>query len=148
EEKRAMLRASLLASVTTLGLFVSESRAFPTTYDFLPVAPTGAFTSKFSSLNQNGYIDVTDAFPNGGEGSAENNNALITPSVFPNKFPNNPAIPGHLAQTVYNHTSIVTFDLTQYTITPQTVFGIWNITDEVQPGPGQTAVYNVQLLVN
>jgi hypothetical protein len=50
-------------------------------------------------------------------------------------------VQGHLAQTVYNHTSIVTFDLTAYNLSPTTVFGIWNPTDEI-PLPA----YRVELI--
>jgi hypothetical protein len=83
---------------------------------------------------------VADAFSPGGAG-ADDNNAAIFPSQFPILFPGTGQVQGHLAQTVYNETSTVTFDLTGYTLSSSTVFGIWNTTDEVaQPA------YRVELI--
>jgi hypothetical protein len=66
---------------------------------------------------------------------------MIFPSKFTTLFPGTGFVQGHLAQTVYNHTSVVTFDLTGYALKTSTVFGIWNTSDEVaQPA------YRVELI--
>src|SRR6185436_15907111 len=43
--------------------------------------------------------------------------------------------------------SAVTFDMTGYTITPDTAFGIWNTTDEVTKPVGGNPVYQIQLVI-
>lgn len=97
----------------------------------------------------NGVIDATHFFPNAsGVGGADNNNPLIFPSTFTNMFPGTGPVQGHLAQTVYANTSVVTFDMRGYTITPNTVFGMWNTTDEVTRPVGGNPVYQVKLLDN
>lgn len=136
-------RRALAAAIVFLG---SASASLAVNYDFLPVSVTGAASSKFQSVNGNGVINVTDAFSSGGAGAQDNVNTAIFPSSFPTLFPGSGQVQGHLAQTVYNHTSVITFDLTGYTLSSNTVFGIWNITDEVRPPAGGPAVYNVQLI--
>ncbi|MGA2440882.1 MAG: PEP-CTERM sorting domain-containing protein [Tepidisphaeraceae bacterium] len=135
-----------LALATTIVFFGSTSVSLAVNYDFLPIISTGPASSQFQSLNYNGVINVTDAFSSGGAGGFDNINTAIFPSSFPVLFPGSGQVQGHLAQTVYNHTSTVTFDLTGYTLSSSTVFGIWNITDEVTAPVGGPAVYNVQLI--
>src|SRR6266436_3795359 len=54
----------------------------------------------------------------------------------------NGKVQGHLAMSMYNDSTTVTFDLTSYTGNlPTLVFGIWNTTDEVT-----LPAYNVKLL--
>jgi hypothetical protein len=117
-------------------------------YEFLTVSGNGiggdlAF-SQFDSQCNNGFIRVSHHFSPGGQGLQDNLNALISPSAFPNVFPNSGnQIQGHLAQTLYGATSLVTFGLSGYNLKPTTVFGMWNSTTEAnQPQ------YRIELLVN
>jgi hypothetical protein len=128
----------LVLAVTSLG------RA--AVYDFLPVTSTGPSTSQFVSGNGNGVINVSHTFSSGGAGVDDNNNPAINPSQFTTLFPGTGLVQGHVAQTVYNHTSVVTFDLTGYALSTSTVFGIWNISDEVSPPVGGNPVYRVELI--
>jgi hypothetical protein len=115
--------------------------ALATTYSFLNVGATGAASSQFTSGYGNGVINVSHVFSPGGAGADDNNNAAIFPSQFTTLFPGTGQVQGHLAQTVYNHTSVVTFDLTAYNLSASTVFGIWNTSTEVaQPA------YHVELI--
>jgi hypothetical protein len=87
---------------------------------------------------------VRHHFSPGGQGLQDNLNPLISPSEFPNAFPNSGnQIQGHLAQTLYGATSLVTFGLSGYNLKPSTVFGLWNSTDEAnQPQ------YRIEFLQN
>jgi hypothetical protein len=136
-------RAALATVALTLG---AAETALAVQYDFLPITPTGALTSTFTSNNGNGVITVTDSFSAGGAGASNNNNAAIFPSQFTNLFPGTGQVQGHLAQTVYGHTSVVEFNLTGYNLSSSTVFGIWNTTDEVTAPVGGAPVYRVQLI--
>jgi hypothetical protein len=127
----------------------SEAATYPG-YAFLTisgnnVAGNGAF-SQFSGAN--GVITVSHSFSPGGAGTADNQNfaAGFHPGQFTNTFPGTGQVHGHLAQTVYNHTSTVEFNMTGYTITPNTVFGMWNTSDEVTAPVGGNPVYRVQLI--
>ena len=137
----------VLTATQYLG-FSCLSRA--ASYDFLTVTgngiPGNAAFSQFNSSNGNGFIDVRHSFSPGGAGGDDNDNPLIFPSQFTTLFPGTGQVQGHLAQTVYNHTSTITFDLSNYAVSNTTVFGIWNITDEVAPPPGGSAVYRVEIL--
>jgi hypothetical protein len=133
--------ASLLVAVVAPA---GVSRAI--SYDFLPVAQTGTFTSQYTSNNGNGTINVTDSFSPGGAGPSENINTAIYPSSFTTLFPGTGLVQGHLAQTVYNHTSLVEFDLVNYSLSGSTVFGVWNMTNEVTPPPGGNPVYRLEIL--
>jgi len=135
-----------LALTTALAFLGSISTALPAAYDFLTVASTGTYTSQFTSMNGNGVINATDAFSAGGAGLSENINTAIYPSQFSTLFPGTGLVQGHLAQTVYANTSVVTFDLTGYALSATTVFGMWNTTDEVSPAVGGPPVYQIQLL--
>jgi len=142
--------ANLIASVTigrpnrrfaliTATIFFGSTTASLAAYSFLPVSGNWPFsgnaaTSQFTSLYGNGVINVTHAFSAGGAGPDDNNNALI-PSQFTTSFPGTGVVQGHLAQTMYGSTSIVTFDLTGYNLSSSTVFGMWNITDETTQPP-------------
>jgi hypothetical protein len=116
-------------------------------YTFLPITAstgTGNLTfAQFTSSNFNGFITVTHSFSAGGAGPDDNNNALIFPSDFSAipGFAGTGNVQGHLAQTLYGNTSKVTFNMLGYNITPSTVFGMWNTTDEVaQPA------YRIELI--
>jgi hypothetical protein len=135
--------AVLLASTS-----LSLAAVFPG-YQFLTVAgnfPLNGNATQTTFSGTNGVIKVTHNFPNGGVGVSDNDNNAISPSQFTTMFPGTGTVQGHLAQTVYAHTSVVTFDMTGYTITPDTAFGIWNTTDEVTAPAGGNPVYRVQLL--
>jgi hypothetical protein len=137
--------------VATVTIFlISTSAALSATfpgYTFLPVTGIGTGNSAFSQFSgTNGVITVSHSFSSGGAGVDDNNNPLIFPSQF-TMFPGTGNVQGHLAQTVYNHTSVVTFDTTLYTITPDTAFGIWNTTDEVTAPVGGNPVYRVQVVI-
>ena len=139
-------RTALAVAASALGAFGFVGAAPAAQYGFLPVTPTGTNTSKFTSSNGNGFINVSDTFPNGGAGAQNNNNAAIFPSQFTTLFPGTGQVQGHLAQTVYGHTSTVTFDLTNYNLSASTVFGMWNTTDEVTAPAGGSPVYRIQLI--
>jgi hypothetical protein len=139
------MRITSLLAVTTVALLVSTNAA-SAIYDFLPVAQTGTDTSQYTSNNFNGNIDVTDTFSSGGRGTQSNQNNLIFPSTFTNTFPGTGQVQGHLAITVYNHTSLVEFDLNNYNLSSSTVFGVWNMTNEVLAGPGGNPVYRLEVL--
>lgn len=136
--------AVLLGSAT-----VSLAAVFPG-YSFLTINSSSSGTGNTTNtqfLGANGVINVTHFFPTAsGVGSADNNNPLIAPSDFSALFPGTGSVQGHLAQTVYAHTSVVTFSLSGYTITPDTAFGIWNTSDEVTKPVGGNPVYRIQLL--
>lgn len=121
-------RLALAMAIVFLG---PTSASLAVTYDFLTVASTGTATSQFTSGYGNGVINVRHVFSLGGAGASDNINTAIFPSQFTTLFPGTGQVQGHLAQTVYNETSVVTFDLTGYALSPSTVFGIWNATDEV-----------------
>jgi hypothetical protein len=127
--------------VGAIALLGAARAALAVQYSFLPVASTGTATSQFTSGYGNGVINVSHTFSAGGAGASDNVNTAIFPSSFPTLFPGTGLVQGHLAQTVYNHTSVVTFDLTAYNLSPTTVFGIWNTTDEI-PLPA----YRVELI--
>jgi hypothetical protein len=144
--RRVALATAAIFFVSTT---VSLAAVFPG-YTFLSVSGNGmggnVATSQFSGLN--GVINVTHSFSPGGNGVSDNQNNLIFPSQFTTLFPGTGQVQGHLAQTVYNHTSVITFDMIPYLITPNTVFGMWNTTDEVTKPAGGNPVYRVQLLDN
>lgn len=126
---------------------LSQAAIYPG-YSFLSLTDntTGGNAASATFSGANGVIKVTHTFPAGGAGVSDNQNALIFPSQFTTMFPGTGNVQGHLAQTVYGFTSKVTFDMTGYTITPNTVFGMWNTTDEVTAPVGGNPVYRVQLL--
>ncbi len=129
-----------LLAVVILG-GAAASSALAVTYQFLNVASTGATTSQFTSANGNGVINVSQIFSAGGAGVSNNINTAIFPSQFTTLFPGTGQVQGHLTQTNRSATSVVSFDLTGYNLSASTVFGIWNITNEVT-----TPVYQVRLL--
>ena len=136
------VRGILAAS---FALLVSASTSQAVQYAFLPVTATGALTSKFGSGSN--VINVSQVFSAGGAGGQNNQNTAIFPSTFTTLFPGTGQVQGHLAQTVYNHTSDITFDLTGYSSLSQSlVFGIWNISDEVQSLPPGPAAYWIEVI--
>ena len=147
-------RITYLLAATAIAL-ASVSASLAATYPgytFLTiagnnVAGNGAF-SQFSGAN--GVITVSHAFSPGGAGGADNQNFAsgFHPGQFTNTFPGTGQVHGHLAQTVYAHTSRVEFNMTGYAITPNTVFGMWNTSDEVTAPVGGNPVYRVQLIDN
>lgn len=137
----SLTKSRRMAFACGLAWLASAAPALAVSYDFLPVASTGATTSQFTSLNGNGVINVSQVFSAGGAGPANNVNTAIFPSQFNALFPGSGIVQGHLTQTNRNATSTVTFDLTGYNVTANTMFGIWNITNEVS-----TPVYQVSLV--
>jgi hypothetical protein len=91
-------------------------------YDFLAVTIPGAY-GQFTSPNGNGFITAQTA---GGPFMSFNN--TVYASQFPNLFPGSGTVPGYVAQSAGPFS--VTFNLTNYALSPCTVFGIWNITEE------------------
>jgi MYXO-CTERM domain-containing protein len=136
---KSSLCVALFAAAIALVISTSISQA--AVYSFLNVASTGTSTSQFTSSNGNGFINVSHTFSPGGAGASDNVNTAIFPSQFLALFPGTGQVQGHLAQTVYNHTSVVTFDLTNYNLSSSTVFGVWNTSDEV-PQPA----YRIELI--
>jgi MYXO-CTERM domain-containing protein len=152
----ASFRSWTLA-LTFCGLLAASAAASP--YDFLTVSGNNISgnlaQSRFDSVqtggNYNGWIDVTHQFSSAAAvGGFDNKNNAIN-SQFPNLFPGTGPVQGHLAMTVYGHQSVVTFHMQNYNISPTgTVFGLWNITDEVSwpsgPGGPVRPVYRMELL--
>src|SRR6185436_12199716 len=91
-------------------------------YQFLTVSGNniGGNAAFSQFIGANGVIDVTHSFTGAGPGGADNQNAAIFPSTFTTMFPGTGQVQGHLAQTVYNGGSVITFDFTStgYTLTP------------------------------
>jgi len=143
---RAVVIASIFSTTT-----LTFAAIYPG-YQFLTISgnnvPVNLASSQFSGTN--GVIKVSHAFSPGGAGAADNQNFLggFHPGNFTTMFPGTGNVDGHLAQTVYANTSLVEFDLTGYSLTQNTVFGMWNTTDEVTaPVPGNP-VYRLQLVDN
>ncbi|MCU0788369.1 MAG: HYR domain-containing protein, partial [Verrucomicrobia bacterium] len=91
-------------------------------WNFLDLAITstnGIFTGA------NGSIKASTA---GGPFLSMNNSAYA--SQFPLLFGASGIVTGYVAQAQLGATYSVTFDLSAYAITPATVFGIWNTTEE------------------
>jgi hypothetical protein len=86
----------------------------------LAITPTNGVFS-----GANGTIVATTA---GGPFLPLNNTAYG--SKFPNLFAASGIVTGYLAQVDLNGSLTATFYLTNYTLTPETMFGIWNITEE------------------
>ena len=103
---------------------IVAASAFADAFDFLPVSITGP-GGKFTSLNGNGFITVTNT---GGPFLPLNN--TVYSSQFPNLFAASGTVQGWLARADNNATYINTFYLANYTLSPATVFGMWNITEE------------------
>lgn len=135
---RLQLGSSLVLILSLIAWGDATSAA---TYQFLTVSSTGATTSEFTSANGNGVIKVSQAFSAGGAGPLNNLNSSIFPSEFTTLFPGTGQVQGHLAQTNSNSTSLISFDLTGYNLSPSTVFGIWNITNDVS-----TPVYDLKIV--
>jgi len=136
--KKFRLPVTALLALAT-AFMASSNTALAVNYDFLTVTGNGIAgnlaTSQFTSPNGNGVINVTHSFSAGGAGPNDNNNPLIFPSQFTTTFPGTGQVQGHLAQTLYGSTSIVTFDLTAYALSSSTIFGIWNTTTDVAQPP-------------
>jgi len=99
-------------------------------FNFLSLA-ISATNGVFSGPN--GTITATTA---GGPFLSLNNTAYG--SQFPNLFALSGIVTGYLAQVDTGGSLTATFDVSGYTITPGTVFGIWNITEE-------TDTYRIQV---
>jgi hypothetical protein len=127
------------AGTTTVTCSVYDANGFPAgkctftvtvvpfssgVYDFLPVTIPGT-GGKFTSPNGNGFITVQTA---GGPFLGLNN--TVYSSQFPNLFAPSGTVQGYLAQADNNAFYTVTFNLSNYALSPSTVFGIWNITEE------------------
>lgn len=124
----------------------SNSCAVPMTVTPPPQGCGDPCTNKFNFLSlgitatngvftgANGTITATTA---GGPFMSLNNTAYG--SQFPNLFAASGIVTGYVAQIQLGGSLTATFDLSGYAITPRTVFGIWNITEE-------TNTYKVQVL--
>ena len=133
-----------LAIAVAIAGLAPTGAALAVQYQFLPVTGNGIVgdlgTSQFMSLQGNGVINVSRVFSPGGAGVNDNDNLAIFPSQFETLFPGTAPVQGHLTQTNVSSTSVVTFDLTGYTLSSSTVFGIWNINDQTAP------LYRVELI--
>src|SRR4051794_24184438 len=107
-----------LALITGIVLFRSPAAPFAA-YSFFNETsnniPGNLASAQFTGTN--GLIKVSHNFPSGGVGVDDNNDNLLFPSQFTTVFPGTGSVRGHLVQTVYSHTSSVTFDMSLYTIT-------------------------------
>jgi hypothetical protein len=103
-------------------------------YDFLPVSIIGTNSGQFTSSNLNGFIVATTE----GMTNISGNNTVYPTSTFTNLFPASGMVPGY--ETRYDNYSVYTntFYLTNYALSSNLVFGIWNITQE-------TNTYHLQL---
>ena len=132
-------------ALATAIIFLVSSSTSMAAYIFLPItASSGSGNLTFAQFTgSNGFITVSHSFSAGGAGPDDNNNPLLFPSNYSAipGFAGTGNVQGHLAQTLYGNTSKVTFNLLGYNITPSTVFGMWNTTDEVaQPA------YRIELI--
>jgi hypothetical protein len=132
-------------ALATAIIFLVSTTTSMAAYSFLPITASSGFgNSTFAQFTgSNGFITVSHSFSAGGAGPDDNNNPLLFPSNYSAipGFAGTGNVQGHLAQTLYGNTSKVTFSLINYTLTPNTVFGMWNTTDEVaQPA------YRVELI--
>jgi hypothetical protein len=147
----SLTRFAVAATIILLATASSSRAAVYPGYQFLPLTNfSGTGNSTFAQFTgSNGVITVSHSFSPGGAGTADNQNFIVgfNPSQFTNTFPGTGLVQGHLAQTVYNHTSQVEFNMIGYNITPNTVFGMWNTTDEVTAPVGGNPVYRVQLVI-
>lgn len=143
--------ATAVISTCRLAIVTATILSFPTSashaaYSFLSVSGNNVGgNSAFSQFSgTNGIIPVSHSFSAGGAGPSDNINSAIFPSNFSAipGFAGTGNVQGHLGQTLYGNTSVVTFTLTGYTISSaSTVFGMWNTTDEVtQPA------YRIELI--
>jgi hypothetical protein len=115
--------AGVTLATCSFSVIVVKS-AFTNAYDFLPVTITGP-GARFTSPNGNGFITVTNT---GGPFLSYNNS--MWSSKFTNLFLASGTVQGCIAQADNNATYTNTFYLTNYILTPNTVFGIWNMTEE------------------
>lgn len=122
-------------ALLTVIILLASTPASMAAYTFLPVTlSSGSGNLTFAQFTgSNGFITVSHSFSAGGAGPDDNNNALLFPSNYSAipGFSGTGNVQGHLAQTLYGNTSVVTFNMLGYSITPNTVFGMWNTTDEV-----------------
>ncbi len=147
----SLTRFAVATAIVLLAMESYSQAAIYPGYQFLPLTNfSGTGNATFAQFTgTNGVITVSHSFSPGGAGTADNQNFIVgfNPSQFTNLFPGTGLVQGHLAQTVYNHTSQVEFNLQGYAITPNTVFGMWNTTDEVTAPVGGNPVYRVQLVI-
>ena len=104
-------------------------------YDFFSVGAASNQTTLMTSPNGRGTIKVTTVHSANGAGLDDQKHALINNSKFPVLFPGTPPIQGHLIQSLYNSTVTVTYDLSAYSLGNDTVFGLWNMTDDIPTNP-------------
>ena len=132
-------------AIATATVFLASTSVSLAAYSFLTVSGNnvggnGAF-SQFSGTN--GTIPVSHSFSAGGAGPQDNINSAIFPSNFSAipGFAGTGNVQGHVGQTLYGNTSVVTFTMNYTISSTSTVFGMWNTTDEVaQPA------YRIELI--
>jgi len=129
-----------LALASTLVVLLPALQVHGATYDFFPVAITGSKTATFTSTNGNGVIYATTD----GTLPISGNNVAAT-SQFTNLFQPSGPVPGW--QTRYDNNAVYSnvFDLTAFTLSSNTVFGMWNITQETNTYLLQLFAGNTQI---
>ena len=115
--------AAARALLVCAALFALSARAV--IYDFFPVTVTSTNTATLTSPNGNGYITVTTV----GSNILPSNNTNY-PAIFPNLFFTSGQVDGYITRYDDLSTNTTTFVITNYQFTPNTVFGIWNMTEE------------------
>jgi hypothetical protein len=130
--KRTPFAVKCYILVTALALAFAR-QAHGATYDFFSVGVASGQTTLMTSPNGRGFVKVTTAFSPNGAGPDNNNHPLLNNSKFLGLFPASGAVQGHLTQTLYGASVTVTYDLLNYQLGQDTVFGLWNMTDEVAP---------------
>src|SRR5882762_6436295 len=138
-EMKPSLR-SIVQPLFVVAFFLSAGAAKGVTYDFFPVAITGTKTAQFTSPNGNGVINATT---DGTLPIAQNNTAIT--SEFTNLFLPSGPVPGWLTRYDNNAVYSNVFDLTAFTLSSNTVFGMWNITEETNTYQLQLFAGNTQI---
>jgi HYR domain len=128
---KSPVAGALKALLAVVALAAGSAHAV--VYDFLPVTITSFNSGYFTSSNGNGIITVTNT-----GGPFESLNSTVYVSAFTNLFPANVPVQGWLSQVANLAVYTNTFYLDNYTLTSNTVFGMWNITEE-------TNTYHLQL---
>ncbi|HTY87816.1 MAG TPA: HYR domain-containing protein [Candidatus Acidoferrum sp.] len=119
----AILPGAALASV-----LLTAGPARGVIYDFLPVTITSTNTATFTSQNGNGYILASTAVNNPTNALSPNNS--VANSQFTNLFLPSGVVQGWLTRYENNSFYTNTFVLTNYLLTTNTIFGVWNMTEE------------------
>jgi hypothetical protein len=128
---KSLVAGALKALLAAVALSAGTAHAI--VYDFLPVTITSFNSGFYTSSNGNGIITVTNT-----GGPWESLNSTVYYSAFTNLFPLNVPVQGWLSQAANSAVYTNTFYLDNYTLSSNTIFGMWNITEE-------TNTYHLQL---